>query len=146
MQVMSHRGEMELVTIGFAPGEMLVERFTEAMAERGIRNGVVVSGIGTLSTCRLHCITHTGFPSTNHFWTLQKPLELASVSGLIADGEPHLHAVVSCGEDEVWAGHLEPGSKVCYLAELAVLVANDLAMTRRRDPERGVMLLGPKDA
>jgi predicted DNA-binding protein with PD1-like motif len=145
MKTMRRPGAADVLVIGLAPGELLLESLQQAIEEQGIRNGAVVSGIGTLKTCTLHCIEHTNFPSDNHFWTLEKPLELLSVSGVIADGEPHLHVVVSCGEDEVYAGHLEPGGEVAYLAELVVLVFNDLPLTRRPDPERQVMLLGPKE-
>jgi hypothetical protein len=135
---------MELVTIGIQPGEMLLETIEKAVAEAGIRNGAVISGIGTLKTCHLHYITHTDFPPSDRHYRLAQPLELVSVSGLIADGRPHLHVVVSCGDVEVFAGHLEPESEVAYLAEIAILVSNDLAMARRRDESRGISLLGPK--
>ena len=146
MKTMSHRGKMELVTIGIEPGEMLLETIRKALADEDIRNGVVVSGIGTLKTCHMHYVTHTNFPPTDKFFRLARPMELLSVSGIVADGEPHLHIVVSCGEEEVWAGHLEAESEVLYLAEIAILKANALAMTRTRDPDRKVSLLGPKRA
>jgi len=145
MKTMRRPGAADVLVIGFEPGEMLLESVQRAIDEHGVRNGAVVSGIGTLKTCTLHCIEHTNFPSDNHFFTLEKPLELLSVSGVIADGEPHLHVVVSCGESEVHAGHLEPGSEVAYLAELVVLAFNDLPLTRRLDERRQIKLLGPKD-
>jgi len=143
MNIMSSPAAGELVAVGIQPGEMLLESIEDACRRRDIRNGVVVSGIGTLKTCRLHYITHTDFPPADRFFTLEKPLELLSVSGIIADGQPHLHVVVSCGESEVYAGHLEPHSEVAYLAEVAILKCNSLAMTRRLDDRRGVKLLGP---
>jgi predicted DNA-binding protein with PD1-like motif len=93
----------------------------------------------------MHFIEHTDFPPKDKFFTLKAPLELVSVSGIVADGEPHLHIVVSCGETEVWAGHLEPESEVAYLAEIAILKFNDLAMVRRTDEKRRIKLLGPKE-
>ena len=144
MKLMRCAGAMELVTVGIEPGEMLLETIQKALAEADIRNGVVISGIGTLKTCHLHYITHTDFPPSDRHFRLARPLELLSVSGIIADGRPHLHVVVSCGDLEVFGGHLEPESEVAYLAEIAILVCNDLAMTRRRDKARGINLLGPK--
>ncbi len=145
MNVMDYTGQAEGVVLGIAPGEMLLESIREGLRRAGVRNGAVVSGIGTLKTCHMHYVTHTHFPPTDAFYRLEdKPLELLSVSGVVADGEPHLHIVVSCGEQEVFGGHLEPDSEVLYLAEIAVLRFNALAMTRRRDAERKVSLLGPK--
>jgi len=144
MEIMPYAGKTELVIIGFEPGEMLLESIKEAIASQGIRNGAVVSGIGTLKTCRMHYIEHTDFPPQDRIFTLNKPLELLSVSGLIADGEPHLHIVVSCGQDEVYGGHLEAGNEVLYLAEIAILVFNEHRLERRVDQERKIKLLKQK--
>jgi predicted DNA-binding protein with PD1-like motif len=141
MEVMPYAGHTELVIIGLEPGEMLLETLQEAIELHGIRNGAVVSGIGTLKTCRMHYVEHTGFPPQDRIMTLNKPLELLSISGLIADSEPHLHIVVSCGQDEVYGGHLEEGSEVLYLAEIAILVFNDHRMERRVDKEHNIKLL-----
>jgi uncharacterized protein len=143
MNVMHHSGPMELVTIGVQPGEKLLESVRKACREQDIRNGAVVSGVGTFRTCHMHYIADTGFPPRDVFFRMDKPLELLSVNGLIADGQPHLHIVVSCGENEVYGGHLEEDSEVAYLAEVAVLKCNELRMTRRLDEERQIRLLGP---
>lgn len=145
MNVMESDCATRIVAIGIEPGEMLLETIQAAVKEHDIRNGAVVSGIGTLKTCQMHYITHCAFPPKDAFFRLRKPLELLSVSGLIADGEPHLHIVVSCGEKEVYAGHLEPESEVLYLAEIAILVFNDLELARHVDAERKIKLLGPKE-
>ena len=145
MNVMRYAGPTELVTIGIKPGEMLLESIKEAIKQQNIKNGVVISGIGTLKTCQLHHITHTGFPPDNRFFTINKPLELSSINGIIADGEPHLHTVVSFADEEVYSGHLENNSEVLYLAEVAILVFNDFKMTRYLDKEKHVKILGPKE-
>ena len=144
MKTLEHGGPTQVVIIALEPGEMLLESIREAIARHDIRNGVVVSGIGTLRTCHMHYIEHTDFPPKDRFFRLVKPLELVSTSGLIADGEPHLHIVVSCGETEVWAGHLEPESEVAYLAEIVILKTSGPAMVRTKDEARGIKLLGPK--
>lgn len=144
MEVIPYAGATRYLVIGFQPGELLLESLREALAAQGVRNGVVISGIGTLKACRMHYILHTGFPAHDQIYTLTKPLELLSVNGLIADGEPHLHIVVSCGEDEVYGGHLEEGSEVLYLAEIAVLALDELELRRRLDPQRKIKLLGKK--
>ena len=145
MKTMQHSGATEVVIIALEPGELLLESIREAVRARGIKSGAVVSGIGTLKTCRMHYIDHVGFPPTDTIFSLEKPLELLSINGLIANGEPHLHIVVSCGSNEVYAGHLEEASEVAYLAEIAVLAFNDLAIARYLDPQRRISLLGPKE-
>jgi predicted DNA-binding protein with PD1-like motif len=145
MKTLEHAGPTPVVIVALEPGEMLLESIREAIRTHGIRSGVVVSGIGTLKTCHLHYIEHTAFPPKDRFFVIARPLELVSVSGIIADGEPHLHAVVSSGETEVWAGHLEDHSEVAYLAEIAILKLSGLEMARHLDEDRCIRLLGPKE-
>lgn len=144
MNVMSSDAPTELLAVGIQPGETLLESIQQAVRENDVQNGVVVSGVGTLKNLHMHYITHADFPPTDEFVNVERPLELLSVSGLIADGEPHLHVVVSCKTEGVWAGHLEDKSEVLYLAEVAILKCNDLTLARHLDGERKVKLLGPK--
>lgn len=143
METMCFNGAVKLITIGLRPGDLLLESINKAIRENGIQNGMVVSGIGTLKTCRMHYITTCDFPPKDEFYTLKKPLELLSVSGIIAGGEPHLHITVSSGETEVYGGHLEEGSEVMYLAEIAIMACNDFKMARDDKNEWGIKLLGP---
>nr|MDO8109234.1 DNA-binding protein [Candidatus Sigynarchaeota archaeon] len=143
MNIMKGKGEIEVITLGLGPGEKLLESIVKAIDEHDISNGIVVSGIGTLKTCNMHYINRTDFPPADTVYHLEKPLELLSVSGIIAKKVPHLHMVVSCGDKEVHGGHLEPGSEVAYLAEIAILKTGFLPMERRFDLKRRINLLGP---
>jgi len=130
-----------LIVLGLQPGEFVLESVRQAIADNDIRNGVVVSGVGTLKKCVMHYVENTGFPPSDKFFTIEKPLELVSLAGTIADGEPHLHAVVSCREKDVWAGHLEDKSEVLYLAEIVIIKCNSASMKRMTDQKRKVKLL-----
>lgn len=141
MKVQQYNGPTRLVTIGLGAGDLLLESIREAIEAQKIANGAVVSGIGTLKTCRLHYVDHTGFPPRDVFYRLEKPLELLSVSGLIADGDPHLHVAVSCRDEVAYGGHLEDESEVLYLAEIAILVFDDHRLRRVKDPKWGIPLL-----
>ncbi|MBK1783560.1 PPC domain-containing DNA-binding protein [Prauserella cavernicola] len=104
------------------PGEDILESLGQAIAEHGIRTGAVVSAIGTLRDCHLHMVETTGFPVREaHPEWHDVAFELASMNGLILDGEPHLHGVVSTAEGAV-GGHIEPGCVVLYLCEILLLV------------------------
>ena len=145
MNIIPYRGEVELITIGLGPGELLLESIQKAIKQYDIQNGVVLSGIGTFKTCRLHYITKTDIPPADTVYTLAKPLELNAISGIIANGEPHLHISVSCGENEAYGGHLEPGSELAYLAEIMILKCNDHKLIRKLDAASGVKLLQSGD-
>jgi predicted DNA-binding protein with PD1-like motif len=145
MNVVKSSGETQLVAIGLGPGELLLESIRKAIQDLNIRNGIVISGAGTLKKCVMHYVTHTNFPPEDKLFTLEKPLELLSVSGIIANKEPHLHVVVSCGESEVFGGHLEDNSEVLYLAEIAIQKCNNLNLERRLDEARKIKMLRAAD-
>lgn len=124
------------------PGDLLLEGIQELVKKENIADGTVISGIGTLSECRMHWVTTTGFPPVEKYETLKEPLELMSIQGIIADGTPHLHITVS---DTIKAigGHLENGCKVLYLAEI-VIASFDGAPLIRRPNEQGIKMLQKK--
>jgi predicted DNA-binding protein with PD1-like motif len=140
MESISKAGNRILV-LSLMPGEMLLESIVAACRRHRVVDGVVVSGIGTLKNCHLHAITGTGFPPKNRYFEIRKPLELVSLSGVIADHEPHLHVAVSWLDRQTWSGHLHEGSEVAYLAEVAVLCLSGPRMKRRADPRRKISLL-----
>jgi len=144
MNLMCGKVPMSLLMIGLKPDEMLLESIREAARKKGVKNGIVVSGIGTLKNLRMHYITRTHFPVRDKTINIKRPLELLSVSGIIADGEPHLHVVVSCGKEEVYAGHLEEKSRIAYLGEIAILQCNGLKMARVPDARSGIRFLQPR--
>lgn len=141
MKVIRGKGKASFAFVGMGPGEMLLESITRAARRCGIRNGAVIAGAGTLKRLRMHHVTHDRFPPTDRFVTIRKPLEVTSLSGLIADGEPHLHVTVSWKDRKVWAGHLEPGSEVLYLAEAMLVGLGGTRLFRKADKARKIRLL-----
>ncbi len=142
MNTITSEGPYKVVTIGLGPDEKLLESIKEAIVKHDIRNGAVVSGVGTLKHCHLHYVDTTGFPPVNKFYVINEPLEIGSISGLIVDYEPHLHITVGCREDKAWNGHLENESVVLYLAEICILRMNHHGMKRELDPKYKLALLG----
>lgn len=112
-------------------GDDLLGCIESFIKSNNIRDAVVISGIGTLSDCVLHMVTTTGLPAVEHFekWT-DYPLEVASIDGIIAKGVPHLHMVVS-DTKSAYAGHVEPGCRVLYLAELVIMELMDGRLLRK---------------
>jgi predicted DNA-binding protein with PD1-like motif len=92
----------------------------------------------------MHYILHTDFPPQDAIFTLEEPLELLSISGIIADGEPHLHGIVSRADEGAHGGHIEPGCEVAYLAEIMIHKYPDLHLERHPEPQSKIKLLGPK--
>ena len=114
-------------------GDYILESINDLIRKEKINNGVVISAIGTADKCVLHMVTTTGYPPKEHFekWG-NKPLEISSIHGIIADGKPHLHAVVSDCQ-KAYSGHLEKGCRVLYLAELVIMELKSIELTRILD-------------
>jgi predicted DNA-binding protein with PD1-like motif len=94
-----------------------------------------------LKRCNLHYVKTSKFPPENSYYTIEKPLEIASISGLIADYEPRLHIAVGCEDKETYIGHLEKDSIVLYLAEVLIMRLDNMVMKREIDPEYNIPFL-----
>ncbi len=120
----------EVICIGFERGDLFLEGIRDAIATHNIVNGVIISGFGTFSTTRMHFTTRTGLPPHDEFVKLpDRALELVSLHGMIVDGMPHIHMTVGDME-RTWAGHLEDGCVVLYLAEVAIGRLTGMQMER----------------
>lgn len=128
------------IAIGLGPDERLLESIKEVIKSHGVRDGAVVSGIGTLKRCHMHYVNTKGFPAENRFYVAEEPLEIVAISGLIADYEPHLHMAAGCRDQKAYVGHIEDGCVVLYLAELLITRLN-MGLKREVDASHGVSLL-----
>jgi len=124
------------------PGDYVLESINELVKREEIKDAIVFSAIGTLDQCILHMVTSTGYPPKEFFrrWR-NEPLELVSIMGIIADGKPHLHAIVS-DSNYAYAGHLEEGCRTLYLAEIVVMEILGANLTRVRDEKNILRLKG----
>lgn len=122
-------------------GDYVLESILELIDKESIKNAVVLSGIGSLDECVIHMVTGAEVPYPEHFrrWSNQ-PLELASVSGLIINGQPHLHTVVSDTESAC-AGHMEKGCRILCLGEIVITELKALSLARIPDPAAGISRL-----
>jgi predicted DNA-binding protein with PD1-like motif len=116
-------------------GDYLLEGIESFIKSKKIQNAAVLSGIGTLDYCVLHMVMTTGLPPINHFekWE-DKPLEITSIDGLIADGSPHLHMTVS-NHEYAYGGHLEHGCRVLYLCEIVIAEMDGFNFTRIKNKD-----------
>jgi predicted DNA-binding protein with PD1-like motif len=113
-------------------GDDLLESFQSFLERYNIADGVVVSGIGTLDQCHMHFVTTINDATKMEFkrWK-DTPLEVASIDGIVANGEPHLHMVIS-NTDRAWAGHVEPGCRTLYLCEIMFIELPGFNLDRKR--------------
>ncbi len=144
MDVMDGMQIEEIVCIYMEYGDDFHECVEKAAREKDIRTGVILSGVGTFDRARIHYIVHTEFPSENKFVEIEGPVELCSVDGIIADYVPHMHCTMALRGNELFAGHLEPGCNVLYLAEVVIARLTGRELERDTHPELGTPRLRSK--
>ena len=84
-----------IVVLNLQRGEKLLESIREQLKEEGIKNAIVLSAIGSLQKAVFHRVTGMEETPVDEFITLEEPMELASLQGVVIDGEPHFHMVIS---------------------------------------------------
>jgi len=135
-------GTGRLVVINLERGDLLLESIRAELDRLGIRDAVITSAIGSLSKVVLHRVTGFEPKPVDEFVTLEKPMELASLQGVVLDGHPHFHMVVS-DLGQAYTGHLEEGTTVLYLVEISLLELKNAGLKRVPD-ELGIAKLRPK--
>ncbi|MCE5195878.1 MAG: DNA-binding protein [Negativicutes bacterium] len=118
------------IVVRLEPGELILAGIRQVIAEAGIRDGYIASGIATFDRCRLHTAVNTKLPPEFVYpeW-LDTPLEVCAIQGVIADGIPHLHVVVS-DADKAVAGHLEE-SRILFVCEIVIQELLGQTLTRQ---------------
>ena len=119
-----------IVIIHLEKGDCILESVNKELERLQLKNGILLSAIGSLRKAALHYIASTTDRALNKFLTIESPIELSSAQGLIINGEPHFHLTLS-DPQHVYTGHMENGCEVQYLAELAILELTDLNLTRK---------------
>ena len=101
--------------------------------QEGIKNGVILSGIGSVRGYEVHQVTNRVFPSHDTFEknpTL--PADLVSMNGYVINGRIHAHVTLAT-PDRVIAGHLEPGTQVFTFAIVTIGEMNGTDLARIDD-------------
>jgi predicted DNA-binding protein with PD1-like motif len=135
-------GTGRLVVINLERGDLLLESIKDALGKHGVTDAVITSAIGSLSKAVFHRVTGLDREPVDEFVTLEKPVELASLQGIVVDGHPHFHIVVS-DLQQAYTGHLEEGTMVLYLAEISLLELKNTGLKRVPD-ENKIAKLRPK--
>jgi len=111
----------------------LLAGLEKMVKQEKIRNGVILSGIGSLRGYHFHVISNRTFPSKN---ILVKnptaPADLVGMNGYVIDGHIHAHMTLS-NADKAFGGHLEAGTEVFTFAVVTIGVLNDKADLNRID-------------
>jgi Predicted DNA-binding protein with PD1-like DNA-binding motif len=106
----------------------------EKMAKQeSIKNGVILSALGSVRGYQIHQVSNRTFPSQDTFVTNPtQPADLVSMNGYVINGRIHAHVTLST-PDGAMAGHLEPGTQVFTFVVVTIGVMNDTNLERVDD-------------
>ena len=115
------------------PGEDILAAVDQFIAEANLKQAVVLGGYGTMAAYHLHWVTHNRIPTENLFRKGAGGIEILAMSGLVVDGQPHIHVALS-NPDGGFGGHLEPGCIAYVLCEIFFAEVEGTRLTRQRVP------------
>jgi len=133
--------ERGIVFLSLHHGDDVLNSINRLVKEADLQNGVMMTGLGSLTNGHFHVIASNNYPPGDTFIKLDGPLEVAQIAGIIAGGEPHLHLTLLDKEHKTWGGHLEPGCEVLTLCEMSIQRVDGVPMTHRALDDSGVKVL-----
>src|SRR5438046_8332773 len=106
----------EVYRVRLDRGDLLLESIQDVVHKHGIQDGAVLTAAGSLQECTFHRVKSLAEKPEQEFTTVKEPMEILSIDGLIASGEPHVHMTLSAAKG-TFGGHLEKGCRVVERAE-----------------------------
>lgn len=132
----------EVVIVRLQKGELLLESLRAICRREKIRNGVILTGFGSLDRARVTGVVSPAYPPTRFYDNRSRAgVEILALSGVIADYHVHAHMVM-CDRRKAFGGHVEAGCRVLSLSEIAIMRVDRLRLKRLLDPTTGQKLLG----
>jgi predicted DNA-binding protein with PD1-like motif len=123
-------------------GDLVCESLEKVAREAGLSDGVVTSGIGSLTRAHIHIVKSNDYPPKEEYLRLDGPLEVVQFGGIIANYQPHVHISLWDANRNFYGGHLHDGCEVLALSEISIHRLHDLKLTRRAQDDSGIPLLG----
>jgi predicted DNA-binding protein with PD1-like motif len=122
-----------IVVLRFKYQTDLLAGMEKMVKQEKIRNGVILSAVGSVRGYQIHMVSNRTLPSHDIFETnLTEPADLVSMNGYVIEGKLHPHMTLAT-PDKVIAGHLEPGTQVFTFAIVTIGVMNDVDFRRLDD-------------
>lgn len=122
------------------PGQDLKKGILQYCNDHGIKAGAVVTCVGSLSYA---VIRMADGELVREF---ERPYEIVSLTGTIADNGGHFHIALSDRDGAVIGGHLMEGCIINTTAETVIAdLSNTCELTREYDPATGYKELVKKD-
>lgn len=141
-----------VVAFRLAPGEDVLEGLRKACETYRIKNGVILSGIGSLKGVRFYDPVPLPHKKAGYGYSdpieITEPVELVTASGMICqsrEGETlfHVHIGFSMADGTGRGGHLIEGNRVLLTVDMVIGEIDGMTMGRRYDEDLEVYLFHP---
>jgi len=110
----------------------ILEGLKKAIRQEKIKNAIILSGIGSLTSYHVHVVDSTTLPAKQVYPKADVPQDILNVNGYVIDGRIHAHITFS-DEEKALGGHLEPGTKVLTFAIITLGMLKEGADLSRFD-------------
>ena len=142
----------KVIVLRLKPGTDVLLGLTEACKKAGIKNGVILSCIGSLAVVKycnpVEVPTKAGY-GYGEVLHLTGPIELTAAAGIIChddEGNTNLHVHVNLSDRHGGAhgGHLVEGTKVLLTVDAVIGEIEGAELLRKFDNDLEVPLLSPQ--
>jgi uncharacterized protein len=114
-----------VVLLRFKTGADLLDGLERMVKEQNIRNGVILSAIGSVRSWHYHTISRPGAKSEDvYVKNPEVPADILSMNGYIVNGRVHPHFTLA-DLQRAFGGHLESGTTVHSFAVVTIGVLKD---------------------
>jgi len=110
--------------IQMKPDMDMLEGLNMVVSDKGIKNAVILAGIGSVTDYHYHVVSDKNLPPAQEFPKASVPMDLVSVQGYILNSRVHAHISLS-DENSVVGGHLEKGTKALTFFIITIGVLPD---------------------
>jgi hypothetical protein len=125
-EVYAITGKFErVVVLRFKYKADLLAGLEQMVKEQHIKNGVILSAVGSVRSYHLHSVSNRTFPSKDVF--VENPTgsaDIVSMNGYVMNGRLHPHITLADSQ-HAFGGHLEPGTTVFTFAIVTIGVLDD---------------------
>ena len=113
-----------IVLVRVKNGADLLAGMKKIVAEQHIKNGVILSAIGSLRGYEVHAVSNRNLPTQDTFTkNPTQPVDLVSMNGYVINGRIHAHMTLATPDGTI-AGHVEDGNEVYTYAIVTIGVMN----------------------
>ena len=117
-----------IVLVRINPGDDILLGLRRMAEEQGIKNGVILTGFGSVSSSHFHVVMSNDLPPAESYPKSIQALDVCAVGGMILDGRVHAHITFS-DERNGFGGHLEEGNLALTFLNMAIADVGDVKIT-----------------